>query len=244
MINDELKLKIERLFSEKKYEELIAITDKYIEYKERSPGLACLIATCIILKKQKTDSDIVSALNYFEEGILKGGNSDNGLSGVVNYINISLKAARRKTSFLPFIKKAEKFYFQTEKYFKKNPQFLSAGKNLFWFQLDNKNLKKITDQISLNEKSSIFEKSSSLFFQNYFYSCSQKEYTDKVKKNSLLFPKYKVQKISDQINLKNKKVINIGFVSADFTDQHSTFYFIKNTLEFLDKKKFKIFLFS
>ena len=53
-----------------------------------------------------------------------------------------------------------------------------------------------------------------------------------------------MQKKSDQSNLKNKKVINIGFVSADFTDQHSTFYFLKNTLEFLDKKKFKIFLFS
>ena len=244
MINDQLKNKIEKLFSEKKYEELIAITDKHIQHNERSPGLACLIGTCIILKKQKTDSDIVSALSYFEEGILKGGNSDNGLSGVVNYINISLKAARRKPSFLPFIKKAEKFYFQTEKHFEKNPQFLSAGKNLFWFQLDNKNLKKVTEQLSLDEKSSISEKSSSLFFQNYFYSYSQKEYTDKVKKNSLLFPKYNVQKKFDQINLEQKKIINIGFVSADFTDQHSTFYFLKNTLEFLDKKKFKIFLFS
>ena len=121
MLNDQLKRKIEKFFSEKKYEELIALTDKYIQYNERSPGLACLIATCIILKKQKTDTDIVSALNYFEEGITKGGSSDIGLSGVVNYINISLKAARRKTIFLPFIKKAEKFYFQTETYFKKNP---------------------------------------------------------------------------------------------------------------------------
>ena len=51
----------------------------------------------------------------------------------------------------------------------------------------------------------------------------------------------------DRISIRTserKKVINIGFVSADFTDQHSTFYFLKNTLEFLDKKKFKIFLFS
>ena len=80
MINDQLKYKIEKLFSEKKYEELIAITDKYIQYNERPAGLACLIGSCIILKKQKTDSDIVSALNYFEEGISKGGNSDNGLS--------------------------------------------------------------------------------------------------------------------------------------------------------------------
>tara|TARA_B100000401_G_C52130719_1_gene404804 strand:+ start:285 stop:476 length:192 start_codon:yes stop_codon:yes gene_type:complete len=63
MINDQLKYKIEKLFSEKKYDELIAITEKYIQYNERPAGLACLIGTSIILKKQKTDSDIVSALN-------------------------------------------------------------------------------------------------------------------------------------------------------------------------------------
>ena len=53
MINDQLKYKIEKLFSEKKYDELIAITEKYIQYNERPAGLACLIGTSIILKKQK-----------------------------------------------------------------------------------------------------------------------------------------------------------------------------------------------
>ena len=55
MLNDQLKRKIEKFFSEKKYEELIVLTDKYIQYNERPPGLASLIGTCKILKKSRSD---------------------------------------------------------------------------------------------------------------------------------------------------------------------------------------------
>ena len=54
MLNDQLKRKIEKFFSEKKYEELIILTDKYIQYNERPPGLASLIGTCKILKKSRS----------------------------------------------------------------------------------------------------------------------------------------------------------------------------------------------
>ena len=43
--------------------------------------------------------------------------------------------------------------------------------------------------------------------------------------------------------LKNKK-INIGFVSCDYEKNHSTTFFIKNTIKYLNKNKFKIFIFS
>ena len=52
-----------------------------------------------------------------------------------------------------------------------------------------------------------------------------------------------VKKISE-LNLKENKKIHLGFVSGDFTDQHSIFYFLKDTLKFLDRNIFKIYLFS
>ena len=67
------------------------------------------------------------------EAYLKGKISVNGLSGVTNFINISTVAAKKSNEFLPHIYKAEKFYNETSKYFNKNPEFLVASYNLFWF---------------------------------------------------------------------------------------------------------------
>ena len=53
MISHEIKKKIERLFAEKKYQELIDVADKFIKPSERPPGLACMIGTCKVLKKKQ-----------------------------------------------------------------------------------------------------------------------------------------------------------------------------------------------
>jgi len=82
MISDELKSHIEQLFHKKKYEELIKVTDKFIKYNERPPGLASLIGTCKIQKKNRTKEDILSAIGYFEEAYLKGKNTIHGISGI------------------------------------------------------------------------------------------------------------------------------------------------------------------
>ena len=42
----------------------------------------------------------------------------------------------------------------------------------------------------------------------------------------------------------NNNIINLGFVSCDLIRNHSVTYFLKNTLKFLDKSKFKIFIFQ
>ena len=72
MISDELKKHIEQLFQKKEYDELIKVTDKFIKLNERPPGLASLIGTCKILKKNRSKEDVLSALGYFEEAYLKG----------------------------------------------------------------------------------------------------------------------------------------------------------------------------
>ena len=243
MISNEIKKKIEIFFSEKKYQELIDFADKHIKSNERPPGLACMIGTCKFLKKNKTKEDLLSALDYFEEAYLKDKLTINGLSGVTNFINVSLAGVKKSDDFIPHLNKAEKFYEETEKFFSSNRNFLIAAKNLFWFQLNNKRLKNIFEKILSNKDTSYFEKSGSIFFQNYIYNQSQKEYTEAAVNNSQNFPKYSVKKLKE-INFEENKKIHLGFVSGDFTDQHSIFYFLKDTLRYLDKDLFKIFLFS
>ena len=226
MISHEIKKKIERLFAEKKYQELIDVADKFIKPSERPPGLACMIGTCKVLKKKKTKEDLLSALDYFEEAYLKDKLTINGLSGITNFINVSVDGAKKSNDFLPYLYKAEKYYEETKNFFSSNANFLIAAKNLFWFQLNNQNMKIVSDKILLNPNTSLIEKSGSIFFQNYIYNLSQEKYTEIAITNSKKFPKHNVKNLNE-INFKENQKIHLGFVSGDFTDQHSIFYFLK-----------------
>ncbi len=243
MISVEIKKKIEKLFSSKKYEELIGVADQFIKEDDRPPGLACMIGTCYFLKKKKTKNDLFLALKYFEEAYLKDNKSIHGLSAVSNFMNVSAVAAKTSDEFLPDILKAEKYYFETEKHFGNNINFLIAAQRLFWFQLNNKILKNISEKLIANPQTPLIEKSGNIFFQNYIYNWSQKEYTKHAIINSKNIPKYKSKNLKELKLYENEK-IHLGFVSSDFTDQHSIFYFLKDTLKYLDRKIFKIFLFS
>ena len=55
MISESIKKKIETLFLEKKYEEVIKISEESIHIKERPPSLSNLIGICKIFKKDRTE---------------------------------------------------------------------------------------------------------------------------------------------------------------------------------------------
>lgn len=243
MISSAIKQQIEKLFSEKKYQEVIEISDKFITAQERPPGLASLLGTCKFFKANRTEEDIKSALSYFEEAYLKGGKGIHALTGLTNYINGSIHIATKNNSYRKYVKKAEAYFYESEKQFEENPNFLIAAKELFTYQLNETQKRKITNKLIFNKNIPILEKTGSIFYKNYIYDWSQEEYTKQIESNSLNFPKYKVKDLSE-INFKENEKIYIGFVSSDFTDTHSIFYFLKDTIRFLDKKNFKIFFFS
>jgi len=243
MISSAIKQQIEKLFSEKKYQEVIEISDKFISENERPPGLSSILGTCKFLKNNNTEEDIRSGLSYFEEAYLKGGNSIHGLSGVTNYITGSVDIATKNYSFRKYAEKAETYFYESEKYFGENPSFLIAAKELFKFHLNQTQKKKIVDKLIQNKNVPIVEKMGSIFDKNYFYDWSQQEYTNQVKLNSLNFPKYEVKNLNE-IKFKENEKIYIGFVSSDFTDTHSIFYFLKDTIKYFDRENFKIYFFS
>ena len=142
MISSAIKQQIEKLFSEKKYQEVIEISDKFISENERPPGLSSILGTCKFLKNNNTEEDIRSGLSYFEEAYLKGGNSIHGLSGVTNYISGSIDIATKNYSFRKYVEKAEIYFYESEKYFSENPSFLIAAKELFKFHLNQTQKKK------------------------------------------------------------------------------------------------------
>ena len=147
MISSEIKKKIENLFSEKKYQEVINVSDAFISKSDRPPGLACLIGTCKFLKKEKNKDDLISALQYFEEAYIKDKKGLHGLTGVTNYLNTAVFGAKRYNELKVYLKKAEQFYKHTRQDYEKNPDFLIASKKLFSYQLDKINQKEIAEKL-------------------------------------------------------------------------------------------------
>ena len=74
MLSEILKKEIETLFIEKKYDEVIKISEKKLDHEMRyRPVYPTLIGVCKILKKERTTiEDVFSALTYFEEAYLRG----------------------------------------------------------------------------------------------------------------------------------------------------------------------------
>ncbi len=243
MLSEILRKELENLFIKKKYDEVIKISEEKLSFKDIPGSLSNLIGVCKIFKKERTIEDVSSALTCFEEAYLKGKKTIHGLNGLTHLILIGLQFLKENRSLLPFIIKAEKFYLESENHYGKNETFLSSGLSLYSHLLDRKKQKEIINNILSGNSKSKLLRSVCLLEKNYFNDWSQKEHFKDARINSKYFSKLEVKKISE-INFKNNKKINIGFVSADFERNHPITFFIQDTIKYLDKKKFKIHLFS
>ena len=242
MITNNIEQKIKNLFLKKKYEELIKISEKYTIPYKRPSSLANLIGISKIFKSDLTENDANSALECFVETYLNDKEGKHGLNGIFHLITISLQLYKKYNSVYKYIILSEKYYTESEKTFKINDNFLSAGFLLFKFLLNQNKLKIIINQILSSNSQSKILRSWCLMFNNYYYDWSQKNHTQQAKINSKYFPKLNSQNINKEKFDQNK--INLGFVSADLNLNHSTTFFFKNTIKYIDKKKFKIFIFS
>jgi len=243
MFTEALRKELETLFIEKKYEEVIKISEKELTTQEIPASLSNLTGICKILKKKRTIEDVSSALSYFERAYLKGKNTIHGMNGLTHLISIGLQFLKGNIQLKPFIIRAKKFYLEAENHFKKNEVFLSSGLLLYSHFLDFEKQKQISNKILNGASQSKYLRSKCLFEKNYFRDWLQKDHFENAIINSKYFNKLNVKEIKE-INYEKNKKINIGFVSSDFEKNHSITFFLKDTIKHLDKKKFKISLFS
>jgi len=243
MFTETLRKELETLFIEKQYEEVIKISEEKLNQNEIPASLSNLIGVCKILKKERSSEDVSSALTYFESAYIKGKKTIHGLNGLTHLISISLQFLKDNRNLSLFIIKAKFFYLESEYLFKKNEIFLSSGLSLYSHLLDEKKQKEIFNEILNSASKSKTIRSTCLFEKNYFNDWSQKNHFENAIINSKYFSKLEVKKINKLDYNQNEK-INLGFVSCDFERNHSIIFFIKDTIKYLDKKKFKIHLFS
>lgn len=80
---------LQKLFSEKKYLEIIKLIENQNNQETLSAGLLNLLGACKILKSDKSDEDLISANLNFKKSYLKEKKTVHGLNGLINLINTS-----------------------------------------------------------------------------------------------------------------------------------------------------------
>lgn len=243
MISEEIKNKIKILFSEKKYEQVIELTENYTEFKERPSGLINLLGISYYLKKNPTKDDFYKSLNCFEVAYEKEKKTIHGLNAIKNLIIVAIKSTNISKEFKKYLIKAKVFYLEAENFFGQNNEFIQSGINLFLYLLDKKELKQIIIKILNKSDSSKDLMGQSIFIINNYFEWKQKDIFNITKKSSKFFKKLNVKKLNKVENLEKQK-INLGFVSCDLQKDHSITYFLNDTIKYLDKTKFKIVIFS
>lgn len=243
MISEEIKDKIKNLYIQKKYEKVLEVSEKYTLLEERPSGLLNLIGTSYYSKKNPTKDDLQQALSSFENAYLKEKNSIHGLNAIKNLVIVGIKISYFSKEYVKFLHKAKDYYIEASIDFKNNIEFLQTGILLFTFLLDKKKLKEIITTIINNPVTSKDLRGQSTFLINYYDEWSQKEKIDISKQNTQYFSRLNTKEIATEEHL-NNKIINLGFVSCDILKNHSVLYFLKDVVRYLDKSKFKIFIFS
>ena len=243
MLTEEIKKKLKTLFSQKKYEEVIVISEKHIPPEDRPAGLINMIGISYFLKKNRSENDIKNALLLFELTYLKDKNTIHALNGLKNLILMGIKASIEYKNLSSFLIKAKDHFIDAERYFENNEEFLNVGLELFLHLLDTIKQKELILKILKGKTKSKTLRGQSLFMSNYYYGWSQQDYLDNAKKNSEYYSTLNVKKINE-IEYSSNDKINLGFVSCDILKNHSITFFLKDTIKYLDKKRFKINIFS
>ena len=234
---------VKDLFVRKKYQEVIKKIEEFSSIKDRPAGLSNLIGVCKILKSERNKNEIISALSDFEDSYLKSKKNEIGIEALTNFITTCVTNIKIYHEMADYLPKAKKMYEEIEKHFGYHERLFASGSDLYQYLLDHKKTIKILKSLIDNNSRSKITICKYGFINNYQEEWKQKDYFDYSKNFSNYFPKLKTKKLKE-INYNQNKKIKIGFVSCDFTSNHSVTYFAKDTIKNLDKNVFETYSFS
>ena len=244
----EKKINLQKLFIEKKYEDIISIIENNIPEKQKNPAIINLLGVCRLSKKKVNKEDIVSAINDFQKSYLKEKEIKESLQGFKNFINASLRlfdfenSEKNHQNSILYFENALNFFEQNKNYLGKEESILVL---LTRVHKRLNNLDKVRFYLGelINNK---FHSPQNIC--NYiYYNCFSKDWSqlEFLRYGKLLqqnLPIYPKNKLISSNHFKNKK-IKIGFLSSDIINNHSVTYFLKTVINNYDKNNFQIYLY-
>ena len=244
----EKKINLQKLFIEKKYEDIISIIENNIPEKQKNPAIINLLGVCRLSKKKVNKEDIVSAINDFQKSYLKEKEIKESLQGFKNFINASLRlfdfenSEKNHQNSIFYFENALNFFEQNKNYLGKEESILVLLTRVHK-RLNNLDKVRFYLRELINNK---FHSPQNIC--NYiYYNCFSKDWSqlEFLRYGKLLqqnLPIYPKNKLISSNYFKNKK-IKIGFLSSDIINNHSVTYFLKTVINNYDKNNFQIYLY-
>ena len=237
-----LEIKIQELFKQKEYSNVIFEITSETEEKDRSAFLCNLLGLSRIADHNRKNKDALNlAIKDFKFGYLKEKNTIHAIDGLANFITANIFLIDLMEDYEFDFTEIFDFYRLSEK-FSINHRSLHVAMAMVYRRLNN--AKKLIFHFSKIIESKKFI---SVDLCNYgYWRCFDKEwkqldffnYGKFLDQNLQLIPQNQLVEISKVSGSK----IRVGFLSSDILNGHSITYFLKTVLSNYDKDKFEIIL--
>ena len=234
------------LLKEKKYSEILSIIENGIDKEKLTSGLLNLSGVCRLMLSQSDDS-VKLAIDDFRGSILKETEKNKLVDPIKNLINAKViffdNQFYKNENFVD-----SNFFDEIDSIYKKNEELFNESfeltKQMVKIYKRTSNVKKFVNSLKkiIKVDSSENAVASYIYFNNYLYDWSQKDYLENAKKINHKLHKYPSNELLGLKEKKNKK-INLGFISSDLKSKHSVTYFLRSVLTNYNKNKFDIYLY-
>ena len=241
-------LELQKLFQEKKYNEVIDKIENYLKANEKSAGLLNILGVSRVLSFSKDVSILDLALKNFEEAYIREKNTQIGLDALTNFINLFVQIFDIKKNINNFkilekdFKKILKIIEEAESYFGYNHKlYLSIVK----FHKRQNNIDKsiyYLKKIFENKNADKDSMCSYIYYNSFKYGWTQKDFFIKSKNLNSYCSAFNQNNLL-KLNLKKNGKTRIGFLSSDIHNRHSVTHFLKTVLNNYNKDKFEIYLY-
>lgn len=246
----EKKVDLSKLFTEKKYSDIINILENYVSDNKKNSGLINLLGVCRLLKSPRPKKkDYLAAIGDFKKAFLKEKRTTNSLEAFRNYINTSVdlydfdKSKKNETELSDNFQQALYYFSNDQDYYLNDELTLVAIIRIHTRLVE---LDKVRHYLNLLIKKQYFTPFTirSFIYNNCFIDkWKQESFFEYGKILNNVLPIYEERKLTALNYLENEK-IRIGFLSSDIRAKHSVTYFLKTILETYNFNKFEIYLYT
>ena len=188
--------KLQKLFQEKRYSEVVLDIESSTTENNRSSALHNLLGVCRASQKGRTDRDTKYALNDFEKAFYIDNLGEISLESLCNHIKLCAEIGRKDSDLLNNMITSQKMYLEAEKKFSENNTYLSHGIDLYKYLIKHKEkislLEKILKSNGLNKLFGSLYITSQMFLSNW----KQKDFAEFQKKFSSIFRVLNSKKLS------------------------------------------------
>ena len=244
---DNLSLRIKKLFSEKKFLEIINLIETNTNEKNRSAYLYNLSGVVLLLSSAKREY-LLKSINNFKKAYLKEKKTSLGLEALVNFVNVTINLFDQdykendKTFPVKLFEEIDKYYLEAKNNFKNIDALKKAMLRKYMRNSNIPELIQLFKEMINIDKKNIDALCSYIYFNCFIDTWDQKTFLKYAILIDKFLPLYPLEKLTP-IKGSNNKIKNLAFVSSDIKSDHSITYFLKSIFSKKLKEKFRIYLY-